>query len=127
MQTNANQNFGGQVDLSGLCGTWYNTNEETRWIARFELLQRDGAFHIHAFGVKEPLDWGIRAMTTYSDNIGESAFYTVYDLGDLEAVLAANTNKGLVIIAAFLNFKDNSGRANYLCREFFYRKQPGRQ
>lgn len=47
----------------------------------------------------------------------------MYDLGAVEAVLAANTNKGLIIIAAFLRFKaDADQRENFLCREFYYRR-----
>lgn len=55
------------------------------------------------------------------DNIREWAFCADYELGFMAARLAANTNKGLIVVAAFFNFKAGSGRKNILCREFFYR------
>ena len=61
-------------------------------------------------------------ITTYSDNIGETAFLAFYDLGFVKSHLAANTNKGLIVIAAFHRF-ENSERPNFLCREFYYRER----
>ena len=70
---------------------------------------------------RDPSDWGERTVTTYRDHIGELAFHAVFDLGPLEAVLASNTNKGLIVVAGFYRFKDGRPATNFLCREFFYR------
>lgn len=78
---------------------------------------------LRASGAGEPFEWGEVEVTTYMDNIGEMAFHAVYDLGFVESVLAANTNKNLIVIAAFNRFKDESKRQNFLCREFYYREQ----
>lgn len=112
----------GQADLSALLGQWINSNADTEWIARFDLAQPEpGRYTLRVWGAREPEDWGELEILTYDDNINEWAFCADYDLGFMEARLAANTNKGLVVIAAFFNFKDGSGRTNMLCREFFYR------
>jgi hypothetical protein len=112
----------GQVEITPLLGTWLNSNHETRWIKKFSLARKGDAFTLRAFSAAEPFDWGEREVSTYMDNIGELAFHAIYDLGFVESTLAANTNKGLIVIAAFHKFKDNSGRANFLCREFYYRE-----
>ena len=49
------------------------------------------------------------------------AFLARYDLDFAEITLAANENKGLIIIASFHRFRDASPRSSYLKREFFYR------
>jgi hypothetical protein len=110
-----------QADITSLLGTWVNSNRGTEWIERFELTERDGSYRIRAQAAHPPHDWGEVTLWTCQDNIGELAFHAVFDLEDVEAVLAANTNKGLVVIAAFFRFK-NGERLNYLCREFYYRQ-----
>jgi len=113
-----------RVDIGPLLGTWVNSNHETEWIRQLVLARRGDAFtiHVHSAGTAgEPADWGEIEVSTYTDNIGELAFHAVYDLDAVHAVLAANTNKGLIVIAAFLAFKDGS-RPDFLCREFYYRE-----
>jgi hypothetical protein len=113
----------GAGGIGSLLGDWINANPDTDWIGGFTLTDQDGRVILHPSGTTEPGDWGPAEVTTYQDNIGEPAFYVVYDLGAVEAVLAANTNKGLIIIAAFLRFKaDADQRENFLCREFYYRR-----
>jgi len=110
-----------RVDIGPLLGTWVNSNHETEWIREFTLERRGEAFTIRVLSAREPADWGEAEVSSYTDNIGELAFHAVLQVGPLESVLAANTNKGLVVIAAFHKFRDGS-RPNFLCREFYYRK-----
>jgi hypothetical protein len=116
------RNFG-QADITPLLGNWMNSNPTTEWIKRFELAEQGGTFTLHTFGANEPADWGETEVSTYQDNIGEMAFYARYDLGFVEPVLAANTSKGLIVVAAFLRFQEGSERTNFLCREFYVRDQ----
>lgn len=102
---------------------WVNSSPTTSWIRGFTLTRKDGAGVLRVLGAGEPADWGEVPATLYQDNIGEPAFSAVYDLGHVEATLAANSNKGLVVIAAFLRFTDEE-RPNFLCREFFFRGGP---
>lgn len=110
-----------RVDIAPLLGTWTNSNAETEWIREFTLERKGEGFAIHVLSAREPADWGEAEVTAYTDNIGELAFHAVYEVGPLESVLAANTNKGLIVIAAFHKFTDGS-RPNFLCREFYYRE-----
>ncbi|ONI81369.1 hypothetical protein ALI144C_22075 [Actinosynnema sp. ALI-1.44] len=100
----------------GARAQWVNSNPSTQWITGFTL---DGGT-LHVTAAEEPTDWGTTRATLYMDNLGEPAFHAVYDLGSFSATLAANSNKGLVIIAAFLDFKGT--RDNHLCREFYFRQ-----
>jgi hypothetical protein len=112
-----------QADITLLVGSWVNSNPTTEWIKKFTLAEKNGVFTLHAFSANEPTDWGEIEVSTYQDNIGEMAFHTVYDLGFVAPILAANSNKGLIVIATFLRFGDGDNRTNFLCREFYVREQ----
>ena len=112
----------GGVDMSPLLGAWTNSNSQTEWIKSFTLGKKGSVFTIRVRGAREPFDWGEVEAVPYMDNIGELAFHAAYDLEAIHSLLAANTNKGLIIIAAFNRFKKGGGRSNFLCREFYYRE-----
>jgi hypothetical protein len=101
-----------------LLGDWVNTNPTTKWIKRFTFADSGDVFSLRVLGASEPLDWGETDVTTYLDSSGEPAFHAEYDLGAVEAVLAGNTGKNIVIIAAFFRRKGEDP-ANTFCREFF--------
>jgi hypothetical protein len=97
-----------------LSGAWVNTNHDTKWIKSFTI--EDHTLHIEA--ATTPTDWGETTITTYLDNAGEPAFRAEYDLGQVEALLAGNTGKSIIIIAAFIRLKTGE-QANTFSREFF--------
>jgi hypothetical protein len=101
-----------------LAGDWVNTNPDTQWIKSFTLAENGHAFTLDVLGATDPADWGEVEITTYLDSAGEPAFHAEYDLGPVEAVLAGNTGKSIIIIAAFFRFKGDES-ANTFCREFF--------
>lgn len=111
-----------EVDMSPLLGVWTNSNSQTEWIKRFTLGKKGSIFTIRVHGATEPFDWGEVEAVPYADNIGELAFHAVYELETVHSLLAANTNKGLIIIAAFNRFQKDGGRSNFLCREFYFRE-----
>jgi len=113
---------GSQQDITPLLGDWVNSNSATEWITKFTLARKGDTFTISTSSARKPFNWGEVEITTYSDNIGETAFVAFYDLGFVKSHLAANTNKGLIVIAAFHRF-DDSERPNFLCREFYYRER----
>jgi len=39
----------------------------------------------------------------------------------MQAVTQIRINRGVLVITLFNTFKDDSGRSNYVTREFFYR------
>jgi hypothetical protein len=104
-------------EARSLRGDWVNSNPATEWIKEFTI----AGDTLHIQGANEPADWGETGITTYLDNIGEPAFHAEYDLRAVEAVLAGNTNKNLIVIAAFFRFKDGES-PNFLCREFFVQR-----
>jgi hypothetical protein len=115
------------VDLTGtevatgrrfLVGDWVNTYQDTRWIRGFTLTGDGDRYRLRVLGAREPADWGEVGITTYLDRAGEPAFHAEYDLDAVHAVLAGNTGKNIVIIAAFLQHRDNESD-NEFCREFF--------
>jgi hypothetical protein len=104
--------------LAFLTGEWVNTNRDTRWIKGFTLTDHGDRFSLRITGASEPADWGESWINTYLDDAGEPAFHADYDLGTVEAALAGNTGKSIIIIAAYFRSKDDSS-ANSFCREFF--------
>lgn len=110
---------GATVDLAPLLGDWRNSNDKTEWIKSFRLSHEHGESLIHIQAAVAPYDWGRTPVTFYLDNIGEVAFFAELDFPDMQARLAGNMNKGLWVIAAFYNFKDDK-QPNFLCREFYY-------
>ena len=116
----------GPLDLAPLVGTWIATDETTGGIVKVLVSEIDGGLAVHAFGAcePEPCDWG-RAATAEAYATSPAArdatgFTAHYDFGFLRTRLEANLGKGLLIIAAFNTFHDESGRADYFSRTFFH-------
>lgn len=79
---------------------------------------------IIAAGSPEPDDWGETAASLFAAETSSAeamAFSAFYDFGFMETQLQAHVRQGVLIIAKFDRFKDNSGRSNYFSKEFFYR------
>jgi hypothetical protein len=114
------------VDMSNLTGHWTNTNPETVGITQFDLTARDDRYYFCASGAGRAEPWPeVEASPHGYDVTGGRAvaFRAELDLGFTEITLAANENKGLIVVASFHRFNDGSPRASYLKREFFYRTE----
>jgi hypothetical protein len=112
------------VDLDKLTGLWMNTNRATQVIRELTLTKAGKAYELHAFGAGAPRDWGKVVVIPHAGDVDAhdaAGFFAVYDFDFMEMFLAANVNKGLLIIASYNTFRDGSGRSNYFSREFFYR------
>ncbi|MBZ5505851.1 MAG: hypothetical protein LAO78_10220 [Acidobacteriia bacterium] len=111
-----------------LLGTWLNTNTDTRSIAS-AVLERKGnqtVVRIVPAG-NSKCDWGETAARLFTDSTSSSeaiAFSAVYDFGFMETSIQAHMRQGVLIIARFDRFKDNSGRSNCFSKEFLYREEP---
>jgi hypothetical protein len=117
----------GDVDLRELTGLWKNTRRATRAIRELRLRQEGGCYLLHAAGAGAPRDWGevpVMPCASAADARDPAGFYAVYDFGFKRMFLAANMNKGLMIIVAYNMFLDGSPRSNYFAREFFYQVGP---
>lgn len=114
------------IDLFPLLGTWINTNNQTRGIARVIIRTENGTMTVQVFGADFPgfSDWGeVKAKIVYANAVRSHeamAFSALYDFGFMEVYLQANLSLGLLVIAGLNTFKDESGRSNYFSREFFY-------
>jgi hypothetical protein len=112
------------VDLGELTGLWKNTNRATRVTRELTLTKNGDVYELNAFGAGAPRDWGKIVVTPHAGGVDAhdpAGFFGVYDFDFMQMFLAANMNKGLLIIASYNTFRDGSGRSNYFSREFFYR------
>jgi hypothetical protein len=116
-----------QEDFSSaqFCGDWTTTNPESSGIARIIVAAHGDGLTVNAFGVlgSEQNDWGTVPAEVFMEGAGSSrvrAFRAFYDFGFMETHLQAKTEKGVLVIASFNKFKDQSQRAHYFSREFFY-------
>jgi hypothetical protein len=103
------------VDLSPLTGAWINFDERSTGIV---LVTRTfGA------GDSEPVAWGEAVGEAFTDGVtlrAAVAFRAAYDFGPLRVMLAAYLNKRLLVVDAYTEFLDGSGRSSYFRRDHFY-------
>lgn len=106
-------------------GKWKNTRSETTGIAGFEILTKDHIDFLRIKGVKQgPLldDWGLTAIKGFAKNKNSKSaigWWANYDLPEFTANLSLNYNKGLIIIAAMLKYKNQPESSGIFIREFF--------
>ena len=117
---------GGVITPDSLTGAWLNTNSATQGIiqAFLKIQGKEVKLRILAAGEPEPRDWGETSSSIFAANTSSSeamAFSAFYDFGFMETHLQAHIRQGVLIIAKFDSFKDNSGRSNYFSKEFFHR------
>jgi hypothetical protein len=111
-----------------IIGRWVNTNRETRGIAEC-VIQRDGeqfSISIAGVGAAEPIEWPMastKALANLEEEAGQRtvALAASFDFGFMRSEVYIRVNKGVLVIVLFNTFQDDSGRSNYLNREFFYR------
>jgi hypothetical protein len=114
----------GPVDVSGLLGTWVNSNPETSGIARMVLSEAGGklSLRVSAVGPEGLIDWGAADVSVCSSSPSArdaAGFTCLYDFGFAETRLQAMILKGLIVLAQIHTFKDGSGRVDYFVREYF--------
>lgn len=114
----------GPLDLSALPGRWVNSNPDTNGIARLVMSEADGklTLQVQAIGPDGLLDWGgadIAVFTATPASRVAAGFTCVYDFGFAETRLQGMIMKGLLVLAQFHSFKDDSKRADYFVREYF--------
>jgi hypothetical protein len=119
---------GGSIDPTPLLGNWHNTDQESRGIMRLLIAPGEaaGGIVVHAWGAGTPalLDWGEAPGEVYADGPGgtaAAAFGALYDHGFLRVHLQAKVNRGVLVVAIFNQFTDDSGRSSYFTREFYHR------
>ncbi len=118
----------GSIVAEPLLGTWLNTNTATRGIPKTVLAAKKHGIVLRVFaaGSQQMVDWGETAASIFAaDALATEAmaFSAFYDFGFMETQLQGHVRQGVLIIAKFDRFKDDSGRSNYFSKEFFYRTE----
>jgi len=112
------------LDVSGLRGVWINSNPDTNGIARMEFSESNGklSVRVDAIGPDGLIDWGLAPVKLFAASPKSRAtagFTCNYDFGFAKTRLQAMIMKGLIVLAQFHEFKDDSGRMDFFVREYF--------
>ena len=115
---------GGEIAPTALLGTWINSNLDTNSIARIRIADVGGKLQLQVFamGPDGLIDWGTSEAHVFAGGPASqtgAGFTCRYDFGFAETRLQAMIMKGLLVLAQFHLFKDDSGRADYFLREYF--------
>lgn len=112
------------ISVVSFPGTWLNSNPDTSSIARIKIVESDGKLLLQAFAIGPDglIDWGLTEVTVFTaspaSRVG-AGFTCAYDFGFSETRMQAMIMKGLLVLAQFHHFKDNSQRKDYFVREYF--------
>ena len=126
LEVEGSRRRGGTITSESLLGTWVNTNSATRGIVKVVLTASDGKVVLKVFGScdPDPYDWGEVNASIFASDIhsNEATAWSAFcEFGFMDIHLQAHIRQGVLIIAKFDRFKDESGRVNYFSKEFFYR------
>jgi hypothetical protein len=118
------------LNADKLIGQWVNTNSETQGIAEIAIKQDGEEFSISAVGVgtEGPIVWPptrARVLANLEEEAGQRAvaLAATFEFGFMTAETYLRINKGVLVIVLFNTFHDDSGRSNYVNREFYYRQE----
>jgi hypothetical protein len=112
------------IDRKPLLGNWINSNPDTESVARIKVFEANNKLQLQVFAVGPDglIDWGTITADVFTagpaSRLG-TGFACTYDFGFAEARFQAMIMKGLLVLAEFHVFKDESRRANYFMREYF--------
>jgi len=114
----------GPIALDAFPGTWVNANPDTKGIAclKMTLANGDLTLQVFAIGPDGLIDWGAENVTVLMSSpmsrVG-AGFTCAFDFGFAETRLQGMIMKGLLVLAQFHHFKDQSQRVDYFVREYF--------
>ena len=111
---------------SEIFGDWWNTNPNSKGIARLRIdaNARNGAI-VRLWGADAPVptEWGAVQADLFALSSASrlaKAFGARYSADDFTITLQANIKQGVLVVASFIAF-DGDDRSNYFRREFYYR------
>jgi hypothetical protein len=114
-------------NIEKLFGRWFNTNHDTRGIAECTISPHGDQIKVSVVGVGDdgPIAWPTvtaHALANLEEEAGQrtGALMADFEFGFMRAETHIRINKGVLVIVLFATFLDDSGRSNYLNREFFY-------
>jgi hypothetical protein len=114
----------GPIDASPLMGTWVNSNPDTSGIVRMVMSGSEESLSLQTFAIGPDglIDWGKTNVTVVGSTASSrngAGFVCVYDFGFAETRLQGMIMKGLLVLAQFHSFKDDSQRVGYFVREYY--------
>lgn len=119
----------GKLNAGKLVGQWLNTDPDTRGISAIVIERDDEHFSVSISGAGADglIEWPTTRATALANLEEEAGQRAValsadFDLGFMTAETYLRVNKGVLVIVLFVTFRDDSGRSNYLNREFFFRR-----
>jgi len=112
------------MDVQALPGVWINSNPHTSGIARMVMSEANGKLSLQVFAVGPDgsIDWGstdVKVFAGLPTSKAGAGFTCKFDLGFVEIELQGMIMKGLLVLAQFHRFKDNSKRADFFVREYY--------
>ena len=112
------------LDVHALPGIWVNSNPDTNGIARMRILLSNGqlSLQVSAVGPSGLIDWGevpINIFAALPTSRVAAGFTSLYDFEFAETELQGMIMKGLLVLAQFHRFKDDSNRVDFFVREYF--------
>lgn len=117
-----------EANLEKLLGRWLNTNRETRGIAECTVAKDGDQIKVSIVGVGDDglIAWPTvtaHALANLEEEAGQrtGALMATFEFDFMRVDTHMRINKGVFVIVLFVTFLDDSGRSNYLNREFFYR------
>jgi len=117
-------------NVASVLGRWLNTNRETRGIPECVVTQDKDAIIVSlaAFDGNELVPWPKTRAKVFANLEEEAGQRTValtatFELGHMTVETHMRVNKGVFVIVLYVTYHDDSGRSNYLNREFFYRSE----
>lgn len=116
------------LNAGKLTGRWLNTDPLTQGVAEITIEQEGEHFNVRVAGVGEDgrVNWPTargRVMANLEEEAGQRAvaLAATFDFGFMSVESYLRVNKGVLVIVAYYAFLDESGRSDYVNREFFYR------
>jgi hypothetical protein len=116
------------MNVDRLIGRWLNTDPDTRGLREITIKQTGEKFSVSAVGAgtENTIDWlakSVRPLANLEEEAGQRGITLAadFDFGFMNAETYLRVNKGVLVIVLFNTFRDQSGRTNYVTREFFYR------
>lgn len=118
------------LNVEGLLGKWQNTNSKTRGLSEIVITREGSRFFVSLIGAGPdgPIHWpkteGV-ALANLEEEAGQKAVAIAanFDLGFMTADTHLRVNKGVLVIVLIVTFRDDSGRSDYINREFYYKAE----
>ena len=113
----------GDIDRGALIGNWINSNPDTSSIARVNVFEADGKLQlqVYAVGPGGLIDWGTTTADVFAAGPASrvGAGFAALSIWVSRRTFQANDHEGLLVLAQFHLFKDDSERESYFLREYY--------